>query len=113
MSNVIELNQSNWDKEVGRSGVPMVVDFFSPTCDLSRQVEPRLENLAVKYAGRARVGKVNIQENPDLAKKYEVTRTPRVVYFNQGSTKAIHQLVGVISESDLAKLLNYVLGVVE
>lgn len=108
---ILEMSSKNWDKEVIRTSMPVLVTFWSPGCENSTKLAPKVENLTNKFGGRIKFGRVNIQENPDLANQYKVTRTPHCMVFN-GGNKAAHQLVGVISESDLSKLLNYVLGVV-
>lgn len=112
MSDILEMTAKNWDREVVRTGTPVLVTFWAPGCENSVKLAPKIESLALKFAGRVKFGRVNIQQNPDLATQYKVLRTPHCSVF-QGGVKAAHQLVGVISESDLSKLLNYVLGVTE
>jgi thioredoxin 1 len=70
---------------------------------------PVLDSLAGQFAGRVKVGKVNVNDNFDLASEYNVINIPRVLIFNKNS-KPLHELKGLVSEAELVKLLNGVVG---
>jgi thioredoxin 1 len=102
--NVIELTENNWSQEV-TSGTLVVADFWAPWCGPCRQLSPIIDRLADQFAGQIKVGKLNVDENPSVAVKYDVMTIPRVLFF-KGSETPIHQEIGVLPESELAKLIN-------
>jgi thioredoxin 1 len=106
--NVMEFTSANWQAEVVDSDKPVVVDFWAPWCGPCRQLTPIIERLATNLAGKVKVGKLNVDDNSDLAVQYGVTSIPRVFVF-KGSDKPRHQVVGLTSESELMKMINGVL----
>ena len=99
--NVLELTTGNFDQEVN-SGTVVVADFWAPWCGPCRQLSPVIDRIADQFAGKVKVGKVNVDEVPDLAVKYDVATIPRVLIF-KGSDKPVFQHVGTISDADLSK----------
>jgi thioredoxin 1 len=107
--NVMELSSDNWQTEVVQSDKPVLVDFWAPWCGPCLRLGPIIDKIATQYAGKVKVGKLNVDDSPDLATQYNVTSIPRVMIF-KGSDKPRHQVVGLTSESELVKMIN---GVVE
>lgn len=107
--NVVEFTSDNWVREVEQSDVPVVVDFWAPWCGPCRQLGPTIDRLATSYAGKVKVGKLNVDDAPDVATKYGVTSIPRVFIF-KGGEKPIKTIVGLTSEAELSKTLNSLLG---
>jgi thioredoxin 1 len=107
--NVVEFTSDNWQTEVVQSTQPVLVDFWAPWCGPCRQLTPIVDRIADQFAGRVKVGKVNVDENSDLAIKYDVTTIPRVLVF-KGSDKPLHQIVGLTPEAELVKLLDKALS---
>src|SRR4029450_9868135 len=101
--NVIELTESNFDEQV-KSGTLVVADFWAPWCGPCRQLTPIIDRIADQFAGKVKVGKLNVDENPNIAVKYDVMTIPRVLFF-KGSEIAIHREIRVISPDELAKLV--------
>jgi thioredoxin 1 len=101
--NVLELTTDNFDTEV-KSGTLVVADFWAPWCGPCRQLSPVIDRVADQFAGKVKVGKVNVDENNDLAIKYEVATIPRVLIF-KGSDQPVFQHVGTISDIDLSKVI--------
>lgn len=101
--NVIELNTDNWNEHV-TSGMLVVADFWAPWCGPCRQLTPIIDKIADQYAGKVKVGKLNVEENPQIAVKYDVMTIPRILFF-KGSDTPIHQEIGVLPEAEIGKLI--------
>jgi thioredoxin 1 len=107
--NVQEFTAANWEQEVAKSDKPVLVDFWAPWCGPCRALAPTIDKLADTYAGRLKVGKLNTDENPDLAVKYSISGIPQVLIFKGGDGEPRERIVGLQSEGALVKLINRVL----
>ena len=101
--NVIELNTDNWNEHV-TSGTLVVADFWAPWCVPCRQLTPIIDKIADQFAGKVKVGKLNVDENQPVAVKYDVMTIPRILFF-KGSDTPVHQEIGVLPEAEIAKLI--------
>jgi thioredoxin 1 len=108
-TNVLELTSENWEKEVEQSDKPVLVDFWAPWCGPCRMLGPTIDKIADQLAGKVKVGKLNVDDAPDVATKFGVTSIPRVFIF-KGSAKPQKTFVGVTSENELVKAINSVIG---
>jgi thioredoxin 1 len=102
--NVIELTESNFDEQI-KSGTLVVADFWAPWCGPCRQLSPIIDRIADQFAGKVKVGKLNVDENPNIAVRYDVMTIPRVLFF-KGSDTPVHQEIGVLPETELVRLIN-------
>jgi thioredoxin 1 len=102
-SNVLELSNSNWKSNV-EGGTLLVADFWAPWCGPCRMIAPVIDRIADKFAGKVKVGKVNVDENPELATEYDVQTIPRVFIFKNGAQVDMH--VGPISDAELERKIN-------
>ena len=108
-ANVVEFTSANWQQEVVDSAVPVVVDFYAPWCGPCRLLSPIIDKLATQYAGKVKVGKINIDDAQDIATKYGILNIPRVYIF-KGGEQPQRQIVGLTSEANLVKEINSVVG---
>ena len=83
--NVQIVNQHNFESEVLKSDKPVLVDFWAAWCGPCRMVSPVIDQLADEYEGKLKIAKVNVDENPELAGKYDIMSIPSVFIFNNGS----------------------------
>ena len=93
----------NFEKEVLGSDVPVLVDFWAEWCGPCRMLAPVIESLAGKAGGAYKVGKVNVDEQPDLARRYGIMSIPTVLLFKNG--QLADKSVGLVPESKLAAML--------
>ena len=91
---------ANFDSEVIKSSSPVVVDFWASWCGPCRMVSPILDELAGEFAGRVKLVKVNIDEQPDLARKYQAQAIPTIVFFRKGNV--VEKIVGAEPKASLA-----------
>jgi thioredoxin 1 len=104
MANVMEFTNDNWATEVEQSDVPVVVDFWAPWCGPCRQLTPIIERLAQTYAGRVKVGKLNVDDAGEIASNFGITSIPRVFIFK--NNVAVQKITGFKSERELVGLID-------
>jgi thioredoxin 1 len=107
-ANVQTFTSDNWQKEVEQSDKPVLVDFWAPWCGPCRQLGPTIDRIADQFAGKVKVGKLNVDDAPDVATKYGVTSIPRVFVF-KGGDQPRERVVGLTAESELVKMINRVI----
>lgn len=100
----ITLTDQNFDQEVLKSDQVVLVDFWAPWCGPCRIVGPIIEQIAKEYAGKAKVGKLNVDENPITSQKYGIMSIPSLFIFKNG--EVISQLIGAQPKEVITEHLN-------
>lgn len=101
--NVLTFNEHNFDSEVLKSDVPVLVDFTATWCGPCKALAPIVDKLADEYQGKVKVGKLDIDENPKVTANYGVRSVPTVIVFKGGTKTGSH--AGLTSKDKLEKLL--------
>ncbi len=98
-----EFNEDNFEAEVIGSSTPVLVDFWSEGCPPCRELSPVIDELSAESAGTAKVGKINVTENMELAIKYGVAAVPTILVFKGGEVVA--RQVGAVPKTKLQEML--------
>jgi len=102
--NQIILTTATFEAEVLKSDMPVLVDLWAPWCGPCRLIAPIIEQIADEYDGRARVGKLNVDENMDIAQRYGVQSIPTLLVFKGG--EAVERIVGVAPKPQIQAALD-------
>lgn len=102
-----EFTEQNFEQEVMQSQIPVLVDFWAPWCGPCKIMGPVVDELADDFAGRVKVGKVNVDENRSLAERFSVMSIPTIIIFKNGHP--VGQMVGTAPKATLAKKLEQLL----
>lgn len=99
----LRITKDNFEKEIINSELPVLLDFWAPWCGPCRMIAPVIVQVAEKYAGKAKVGKVNVDEENDLAAALGIVSIPTLVVLKGG--KVVSRATGFRSEADIAAML--------
>ena len=105
----LTFNDQNFDEEVLKSKTPVLVDFWAPWCGPCKMQGPIIDEIAKDYEGKeVKIGKLNVDEAPQSASKFQIMSIPTIVIFKDG--KPIEQMMGVQDKDTLSKQLDKVIG---
>jgi thioredoxin 1 len=102
-ANIVTLTDSTFDEEIKSSDEPVLVDFWAEWCGPCKMISPVLEQLAGDLQGRMRIGKVDVDENLDIARRFEVLSVPTLILFKDG--EPAHRIIGAKGKGQLLQEL--------
>lgn len=102
MSAGLEITMANFDAEVEQSTVPVLLDFWAEWCMPCRMIGPHIDDLAKTYAGKIKIGKVNVDNESDLASRFNIISIPTLVVFKDG--KPYKQKVGALPKHEIENM---------
>ena len=108
MGNSVKVSSQNWEQEVLKSAAPVMVDFWAEWCGPCRMIAPTIEELSTEYDGKLKVCKLNTDENPEIAGRYQIMGIPSLLFFKEG--KLIDKIVGAASKKQFKDKIDVVLS---
>jgi thioredoxin 1 len=109
MEKTIKVDSANWEKEVLKGNGLVMVDFWAVWCGPCRIIAPVVDELAQEYEGRLRVVKLNTDENPDVASRYQIMGIPTLLFFKDG--KPVDKIVGAAAKKQFKDKIDSLLAV--
>lgn len=100
---VITITSKNFEEEVSKSNVPVLLDFWANWCGPCKMVSPIVDEVAKEVEGKAKVGKINVDEEQELAQAFNIMSIPTLIVINNG--KLVKQAVGVRSKEEILEML--------
>ncbi|HEU5399260.1 MAG TPA: thioredoxin TrxA [Gammaproteobacteria bacterium] len=100
---IVHTSDANFDNDVLKSSVPVLVDYWAEWCGPCKMIAPILDEIAKDYGGKLRIAKVNVDENQHVTQKYGIRSIPTLMMFKDGNVQA--QKVGAMSKSQLAAFI--------
>ncbi len=107
MADLLAVSDESFEREVLQSPTPVLIDFWAPWCGPCRAIAPVVEELAREYAGKLKVVKMNVDDNPRTPTKYGVRGIPNLIVFEGGQLR--EQIVGAVPKAQLVKAVSKVL----
>jgi thioredoxin 1 len=104
---VVHITDDTFEEEVKNSNLPVLVDFWAPWCGPCRMVAPTLDEISDEYAGKVKIAKLNVDENPVKTAEYKIMSIPNMKLFKNG--KIVDEIVGAVPKESITKLLQKVL----
>lgn len=104
MKNIIELSEQNFEQELSASTLPVLVDFYVPWCGPCKMLAPMLDQLAGEMGGMVKFAKVNVDEAPEIAGRFDITGVPTLILFKNG--EPVDKIVGMAPPAALKRWLS-------
>ena len=106
--NVIEFTDNDFESDVIKAGTPVLVDFWAEWCGPCKMIGPIIQEIAGEYAGRIKVGKMNVDNNPVIPPQYGIRSIPSLLIFKDGAVS--DQIVGAVPKDNITEVLDNVLA---
>lgn len=106
--NIVYLNNDSFNQEVLNSKNPVLVDFYADWCGPCKMLSPIIDQVAQDYAGKATISKLNVDENNELAQKFNVMSIPTLIFFKDG--KEVQRMTGAQPKAKLTRALDKMIG---
>jgi thioredoxin len=101
--NIIQITDANWEEQVLKSNVPVLIDFWAEWCGPCHALAPTVASIAESYSGKMKVGKLNVDENERVAAKYGIRSIPTLMLFHNGEIKTV--LIGNRPKNEILQVL--------
>jgi len=108
VGNVVEVSDQSFEQEVIKSETPVLIDFWAPWCGPCKAIAPVVEELAGSYAGKLKVVKMNVDDNPQTPSRYGVRGIPNLILFKGG--EVAEQIVGAVPRAQLVRAIDEALA---
>jgi thioredoxin 1 len=105
--NVHKFTDQNFDSDVSKSNIPVLIDFWASWCGPCKAIAPVIDEIAGEYNGKVKVGKVDVDQNQDTAMKYGVRSIPTLLIIKDG--KVVNQIVGAVPKGNITTMLDEII----
>ena len=105
--NVYEFTEQNFDSDVAQSDLPVLIDFWAVWCGPCKAIAPVIDEIAGEYDGKVKVGKVDVDQNQNIAMKYGVRSIPTLLVMKNG--EVVNQTVGAVPKGNITDILNEII----
>ncbi len=105
---VVEFSETNFEQEVSKSATPVLVDMWAAWCGPCRMIAPVVEELAGKYQGKMKMGKLNVDDHPSVAAQFRIMNIPTLLLIKNG--QEVDRIVGVVPKEELTRRIEQVIG---
>jgi len=104
----LEITEKNFEEVVTKATLPVVIDLWAEWCGPCRMIAPYIEEMATEFAGKAIIGKVDVDSNPTIAQKFNVMNIPTVLFLKNG--EVVDKVVGVVPKKKLVQTLENIMN---
>jgi thioredoxin 1 len=108
MSNIIEIDENNFENEVQNSTIPVMIDFWATRCGPCKMIAPHVEEASAIYSGKLKVGKIDVDNNQQIASQFSIMSIPAVMFFKNGAV--IDQIIGAVPKKALFDRIDKILS---
>jgi len=108
MADVVEVNESNFEEEVAKSDIPVMIDFWATWCGPCRMIAPIVEEASTAYGGKMKVAKIDVDNNQKIASQYSIMSIPAIMFFKNG--EVVDQIIGAVPKKVLFDRIDKILA---